>query len=253
MILLFAGTGTAGGMNSADAVRILKIDYAKPEVVVIAFPRDLWVQTPGLMDLNVNESLLGPAFDTKRKSITGTDKAKYEAAVNLLAQTLYDNFGVVADHYITVNVEPWGSMIDTIGGVEIVLPAEVTLNNGITIPAGKQVLNGTLSKDYVRSLYQASDAVRLERQDLFVKALHDKVLTADTLTKIPQLLKDFEAAIVTDLSPSELLSLGCLAEMAPPSQISFYEVSGELVTPREDGALLPKILEIKTVLVEALE
>jgi LCP family protein required for cell wall assembly len=245
MVLLFAGSGTAGGMNSADAVRVLKIDFNTPELTVIAFPRDLWVQTPGLAALKINESLLGPSFDAKRKSVEGSNKAKDTAAVNLLAQVLLDNFGVISEHYITVNVEPWGKMIDTIGGVEVDLPTEVKLNNGITLPAGKQVLNGTLAKDYVRSLFEASDAIRIDRQDIFVKALHDKVMSTKTLLKIPQLLKDFNTSIATDLSPAQILSLGCVSEQIKPAQIKYVEISGDLVTVREDGALLPKTGDIK--------
>jgi LCP family protein required for cell wall assembly len=252
MTLLFSGTGIMGGMTSADAVRVLRIDFDAQKVTIVAFPRDLVVKVTGLESLNIKNYRLGPAFHEKRRISTGTEKDRYIAATTVLAQALYDNFGVVPTHYITVNLEPWSRMIDTIGGVDINLPAQLKLYNGMYLQAGPQTLDGNLSKEYIRTFTGAGETDRFQRQNLFVKALSQKVMSGQTLPKIPALLQDFNQAIITDLSPEQLLALGCLSEKIPSTYTAFYEVNADSYTLQQDGAMLPNFDKIRLLVKAAL-
>jgi anionic cell wall polymer biosynthesis LytR-Cps2A-Psr (LCP) family protein len=61
-------------------------------------------------------------------------------------------------------------MINTIGGVEVSVPAPLTLPDGSVIPAGTQVLNGWQSMNYIR-LLSNGEAERLQRQNIYFQAL----------------------------------------------------------------------------------
>jgi polyisoprenyl-teichoic acid--peptidoglycan teichoic acid transferase len=201
--------------------------------------------------VNIKDYRIGPAFSEKRRISTGTEKDRYIAATTVVAQALYDNFGVVPTHYITVNLEPWARMIDTIGGVEVNLPAPLKLYNGMFLPAGPQTLDGNLSKEYIRTFTGAGEPDRLQRQNLFVKALSQKVMSGKILPKIPALLQDFNQAIITDLSPEQLLALGCLSEKISTTYTAFYEVNADAYTLQPDGGMIPNFdkirLMVKTV------
>jgi anionic cell wall polymer biosynthesis LytR-Cps2A-Psr (LCP) family protein len=113
------------------------------------------------------------------------------------------------------------------------------------LQAGPQTLDGNLSKEYIRTLTSAGEQDRLQRQNLYVKALSQKVLSGQTLPKIPALLKDFNQAIVTDLSPEQLLALGCLSEKISATYTTFYEVRADSYTMQQDGAMIPNFDKIR--------
>ena len=244
LMLLFNGTGVAQGMTSADAIRVIKVNFDQPEMVIVAFPRDLWVKTTRLSSLNMAEARLGPSFHFMQQTTNGTAQEKSLAGTTVVAQALYDNFAVQPQHYMTVNLEAWGKVIDTIGGVEVSLPGEMKSETGIVIPAGKQVLNGQLSKEYIRSLASGGEAARLQRQNLYAQALRKKVMNSQIIPQVPQLLTQFNDVLVTDLTPAQLVSLACMVENTPADQVSFYEISGDMVTTRTDGALAPNMDKI---------
>jgi LCP family protein required for cell wall assembly len=252
IIMLFSGTGMANGMTSADSIRLLKIDFTKSHVTSIAFPRDLWVKTKGLESLGMAEYRLGPAFHYKQNATQGTFKEKILAGTTTVAQALYDNFAVAPQFYMTVNLEPWSKMVDTVGGVDINLAEPFTMVDGTVVPAGSQRLNGNMARDYIRLLSSGGEASRIQRQNQFVKAVESQDMVLRVIPKLPDLLKQFNDVIVTDLSPEQLLDLSCQAGKISPNQMDFYEVGGDMVTVRSDGALIPNIDKIKAFVIDAL-
>lgn len=254
MTLLFTGADFSGGNPppGADAVRLVQYDFSAQSIHVVAFPRDLWVKTDGLKDLNTNHERLGLAYHVKKQAASGTDREKVLAGTNLLAQVLYDNFQLLPDHYMTLQLDSVQSMVNTIGGVEVTLPESITTERMVTFPAGTQTLNGQLSAEFLRAIQPGGDPARLKRQNLYVTALRSKTLSAGTITKVPDLLQQFNEAIVTDLSPSQVTAVACAMEKVPQESIKFYEIGGDMVTAQKDGSLLPVWGKIKPMLEEAL-
>ena len=243
----------------ADAVRILKVDYDNKAVTVVAFPRDMLVKTPGLADLNIAESPLGLAYHTRKEATQGEDKHRITKATELIAQVLVDNFSYPAEkkdyYYLTLQLNEVAGMIDSIGGVEVNLPETITTDHDVTFSAGKQVLDGKLSAEYLRAYEPGGDPARLKRQNLYVKALQDKILSADIISKIPDLLKQFDKAVVTDLSPKQIQSLSCMLQEVPKEEIQFHEIGVDngLVSDGQNGALIPDVEKIKVALKEWFE
>lgn len=234
-MILFIGTGVDGGVDNAEAVRILKVDYDLGKITVVVIPRDLWVNSG---DAALGENKLGPLYQIKKTVTNGSQKHKDTVATNLVAQILHDTFALTPEKYFSVDILPWGKMVDTIGGVEVNLPAEFVTTDGTVLPAGKQLLNGEQSKDYVRMFAYGGDKGRVERQNVFIKGLRETMLSFGILPKVPELYKQFDKSIVTDLSPKQLADLACMVEKVPGDQVTVHEFPPDLVTVREDGALI---------------
>ncbi len=241
MLILFTGADFSGGVPplGADAVRVLQVDFDAPAIVSVAFPRDLWVQTPALKDQDILATRLGLAYYFKKEATLGAEKHRVTVATGVLAQTLIDNFDLETEKYFTLQLDNVTEMIDTIGGVPINNPEAFTNEYGVTFPKGEQVLDGRLSSEFVRSYEPGKDAARRARQTLFAKALQDKVVSADVLVKVPDLIKQFDKAIVTDLSPKQLVALACMADQVPTSEVKYYEIDETLTTAREVGEFDP--------------
>jgi len=253
LLVLFTGEDTAQGKwpLGADAVRVAKFDFDNKKITVVAFSRDLWVKTPGLADQNYLETELGLAYYYKKQATNGSDNDRVTVSTEIVGQALYDNFELKPQNYFTIQLDSASAMIDTIGGMDVVVPVAITTEYGLQIPAGRQMMDGKVASEYVRTFVQG-DATRLQRQNLFIKALQDKILSANILPKVPDLYKQFDNAIVTDLSPKQIVDLACMAKEVPQSQVAFHEIGADLVTEQAGGILVPHVDEIKAKLKEWL-
>lgn len=238
----------------AESVRLIKVDYDKKKVTIVAFPRDLLLKTEGYTEFSTTLTRLGSVYSYGKESTQGEEQNRVTQATSLVAQVLYDNFSYPIDKknyfYFTVQVNEMGKMIDVIGGLDVNLPEAFTNERNITFPAGKQTLNGKLAIEFVNSLHPGGDQARLKRQNILAQALQEKLLSPEILAKVPELYKQFDKVITTDLSPEQIESLACTAKEIPHSDISFKEINVEngLVTASKDGSLIPDVEKIKTAL-----
>jgi LCP family protein required for cell wall assembly len=259
LLVLFTGEDFTRGVwpLGADTVRVVQVNFSDRKIVVVGFPRDLWVKTPGLEELDYPETRLGLAYHYKKEGTSGSDKHKVTTATEQVAQALYDNFDLEPETYFTVQLKELPGMINTIGGVDVDVPQAFTNEYGVEFTAGMQHMNGQQVTEYVRSWAEnqnEGDMLRFPRQNLLIMALQDQVLNADLLPKIPDLYKQYDKAIVTDLSPNQIKDIACMIKEVPQQEIEFHEIDIEsgLVTEGEDFVLMPKVDEIKAKLSEWL-
>ncbi len=239
MTILLTGTSDAQGVSSAESIRVVRINPVEPAVKVLAFPRDVSARTNVLQSASMPESRLGLAYSYKKQITAGTERQQTVAATTVLAQVLYDNFGVTPDHYITVDLSTWGQMIDAIGGVEVTLAEQVTLANGETLQAGTQRLNGRLAAAFIRFTDSGGEQDRLARQNLIARALHKQIRSGEIDINAGEFLARFHGAIVTDLSTQQMLSLDCLTGEITENNVQFFEIDSAMVTVGTEGALIP--------------
>ena len=102
------GDGTSGGIGEresfgerSDTIMVLRVDPTVNDVVVLSFPRDLWVKIAG----TTREARINSAFDSKDPS--------------RLIRTIADNFDVPIDHYVNVNLCAFKEIVDSVGGVKV--------------------------------------------------------------------------------------------------------------------------------------
>jgi len=228
--------------KGSDLTRILRVDFPNKKVTVFAFPRDLWVDTTGLGLTNptINATELGAVFYEARSRSTKTNvKDAMADGTNVTARMLSNNFSISTDHYLTIDLLQIPAMVDAIGGVPINIPVTITDPSiGMVIPAGHQTLNGAQFVAYARAIPD-SDFARIQRNNLLLDALQQKLLDPAVWGKIPELYAQFNGVIATDLSPEQVNHLSCLLKEVPKGSVIQDGVKQEWTSPGpQRGSLL---------------
>jgi LCP family protein required for cell wall assembly len=219
----------------ADVIRLIRIDSVTPKVTVLEFPRDLWVQIPDIADNlhgqdheKLNQAYLygNPGFGYSNDPAQGP---------GLLARTLNLNFGTHIDHYAAVNMRTFVKIVDAVGGIDVNLSEAVDgrtaddQSSRLFFPKGEYHLNGTRALTLARTRI---DGVfhRADHQNVVLCALRKKLTSPDVVTSIPDLIKSFQGAVQTDLSPQQLTQLACIGTKLQPSNIKFAAFPENLFT-----------------------
>ncbi|MCP4536812.1 MAG: LCP family protein [Chloroflexi bacterium] len=241
--------------RGASAIRLIRVDYDTKIVRVLALPPYLRVNTPALSSVQIDATALTLVYQEALQIGSGSDRAKMAYASDVFAQTLDDNFGLVPDHFISIRQGVFVNTIDALGGLSIDLPEDVDglPSQSGTYNAGPQVLDGQEVLDYVSMISTTVEQEpptewgRLERQEQVIQALYAQLAQPETLLKLPNLLRQFQQDVVTDLGLSQMLILACMLQ-EPDVSIEHLELDTDLVTPGEDNILLPKTDQIITYL-----
>ena len=209
----------------ADSIRLARIDFVDPSVTMLDFPRDLWVEIPGISDhYDITHAKLNQAYFFGSPSMQYYDGS--DGGAGLTAKTLALNFGARVDHYLVMNMNTFVRLVDSVDGVDIYLDREIDMNpeqDGANpdkvFPAGTLHLDGTQALAFVRdripTIFQ-----RARYQTMILKALEQKLLTPAMIPAWPQMIADFNNSVQTDLSPNEISQLMCLAKSVANDKIN---------------------------------
>jgi len=197
-ILLIGQDRRAGeGRQRSDAMILCTIDKNTNTLTMTSFLRDMYVQIPGYSNNKINACY----------AIGGMD---------LLDACLEKNFGVRVDANVEVDFSGFMKLIDMMGGVEIELTqAEadylnyrgnwgVTGNDGWTLSAGKNLLNGSQALAYSRIRALGMDFERTERQRKVITALIGKAKTM-SLTQLLDMVNTGISLITTDMTDKDIV------------------------------------------------
>ncbi|KXK11360.1 MAG: cell envelope-like transcriptional attenuator [Chloroflexi bacterium OLB14] len=216
----------------ADAIRVVRVDFVNPSMMMLPFPRDLYVEIPEISEhYNITHGKLNQAF------LYGNDGFKYYdgegKGLGLLALTLEHNFAVQVNHGVAVNLQSFVKIVDAFGGIDINLPTAIdgrvknSIDSNFYFPAGEQHLNGYRTMILAR-LRPNGDIIRTQTQDLILKALFKKVFTSTTITNLPAIIESFITSVQTNLTESEIAQLLCLAPMIDSEKIQTVNFPEEL-------------------------
>lgn len=223
--------------KGADAIRFVEVDFSNQEVTILAIPRDLWVTTSRLEIHGYEATILGHTYSIG-KNLAESSEDEIKLGTSMLAQTFFDNFGLVPDHFLTLNMEAFVEMVDSIGGVSINIPQD--FQGGIySFSAGEQVISGDMLADYSRTYLIGSEWDRLNRQDVVLQALKSKILSGELIPEIPTLISQFSEVVSTDLSPQQIINLGCMIKSVSNEDIHFEEISADMTSIDENNHMLP--------------
>ncbi|MFN8411394.1 MAG: LCP family protein [Anaerolineales bacterium] len=212
----------------ADVIRLVRIDFNSQKVSVLEFPRDLWVEIPFISD-NINGQDHEKLNQAYLYGQPGDGFAYWDdpsRGPGLLALTMNINFGVTVDHYIAVNMRTFVNVVNAVGGIDINIPNQ-EYSDSTGLPIGKHHLNGDQALKVARNREEGVFA-RVDNQNLVLCTLRKKLSSAETVTKIPELLTSFQDNIFTDMSPQQLTQLACMGTKIQPKNITFASFPQEL-------------------------
>jgi len=190
-ILVIGYDSLINGPPRADTIILASIDLESKEIGLLSIPRDTRVNIPGHGMNRVNASL---AF----------------GGIDLTLETLENFLAVPIDYYVQTDFQGFARIIDAIGGVEVDIksPLKYVDKAGgtfIDLPAGRRILNGKESLDYVRYREPVmGDIGRVERQQKFVKAMVKRVLNPDIIVKLPAIYNEFRQAVDTNIPVQDI-------------------------------------------------
>jgi LCP family protein required for cell wall assembly len=179
-----------GSTDRSDTTILMHLSADRERAYGISIPRDSLVTRPTCRTED-GEAIPG-----------GTDVMWNEAfAVGGPACTIRqfeENTGVFVDHYVVIDFAGFEGMVDAIDGVPVCIPEPIDdPAHGINIPAGTREVEGREALNYVRARYtlgDGSDISRIKRQQAFIAAMANKVISAGTLARVDRLVGFLDAA-----------------------------------------------------------
>lgn len=180
-------------ISRSDCMVLCSFKPEAKKVIITSFLRDLYVEIPGHGENRINAAYaLG--------------------GMELLKQTLQENFGVWIDGCIGVDFSNFSQIIDILGGVTLELRQDEADVINAEFPGelseGIQKLNGNQALAYsrIRKLDADGDFSRTNRQRKLLSSLLDSYRDAGLLTILSTVL-DTLPMLSTDLETKQILVL----------------------------------------------
>ena len=224
----------------ADAIRLARIDFSKPEINMIAIPRDFYVSVVGFEQYGIENGRINATFGYGEYFLGAGSGAES------LAENLAYNFGVQIDHKFVLHLDEIAGYIDAVGGVKVTLDAPASDAHN-TFPAGVNQFDGERAVAFMRIREYDSDFRRIDRQTMVLKALLDKVRGGLSPTKVLNLIVALltDDSTQSDLTLRDLQSFYCLSQQIEKEAIHVREIPSEMfhtyITPSGGWVLIPHV------------
>jgi LCP family protein required for cell wall assembly len=203
--------GVNDGERNTDTMILVHIPVDGTRAIAISFPRDSWVQLAGGFGKHRLNSAFAYAYNNAREELrnVAVDEKDLNAQATVigrknLIETIQNLVGssVTIDRYAEVNLASFYEVTNAIGGVDVCLNAPThDPKSGANFGKGPQSIAGAQALAFVRQRYGLpnGDLDRIVRQQAFLGALANKVLSADMLTspaKVRQLVGAVQRSVV---------------------------------------------------------
>ncbi|MEM8777346.1 MAG: LCP family protein [Cyanobacteria bacterium P01_G01_bin.49] len=207
-------------------------------------------------------SLLSIPRDTQAKinhEIRKINEANYYGGPALAAEVVSELLdGVPIDRYFRVNVQGVEKVIDALGGVNVYVPKDMKYTDHsqhlyINLKQGEQHLDGEKAVSFLRFRYDRyGDIGRVQRQQMFMRALVEQALKPKTLLKMPEIFSIIGAYIDTNLTVEELVALSGFASQTQRSDVQMLMLPGRFSGDgkQEVSYWLPNSYQIQDMVAE---
>ena len=192
----------ADDVGRSDTLMIATLDPDKNQAALLSVPRDTRVK------------IKGHGFDK-------INAAYAYGGRKLTQETIESLLNTHIDHYIKINVHGFTKIIDALGGIDIDVEKRMYYEDPwdddgglyIDLQPGMQQMDGKTAITYVRYRDEEGDIGRIKRQQNFMKAVMDKLVSPTIIPKLPAIVSAVSDSVETDMSVSEILSfLGTLQD-----------------------------------------
>lgn len=194
------GAGDPNGGLLTDSMLIASVRPFDNKIALISIPRDLYVTMPDLGE----QRKLNEAYEIGAEKFPGRGLEYVKSIVS-------DISGMTIHYAIIMNFAGFKDFIDSLGGVEITLDKPFSepvpfAEGTISLPAGRQTINGATSLLYARARMSTSDFDRSRRQEQIIKSVYDKLLKTQILLnpyRLNKILNVVENNLKTDMKSWE--------------------------------------------------
>ncbi len=203
-----------------DTLLLVRINPESGTLNVMSIPRDTRVQIPGFGMDKINQAnvLGGP---------------------ELVAQTIGYNLGnIPIDRYVRVNTSAFREMVDLVGGIEVDVPRRMEYTDRtqglyIDLYPGWQTLNGDQAEQFARFRKESGDIGRVQRQQILLKALRERLTNPTVIPKLPQAIRVLQRYVDTNLTLEEMLAIANFGLELETDHLQMVMLPGRFSTPAE--------------------
>ncbi len=223
----------------SDTVMLATFDPKSKQVNVISIPRDTRVVIRG------------------HKGMDKINHAHAYGGPDLSIKAVKDLLGVPVHYYVSVDYKALGKIVDDLGGVEVDVPMNMKYTDPtdnpplkIDLKKGVQILDGDKAMQFVRFRkgYADQDLGRIRAQQTFLKALADKLLSPQTIVKLPKITKTFSSYVATDMPVSTITSYALKANGVSMDNIQMTTIPGQPKTVSGVSYYIPDTNKIQTMM-----
>jgi len=227
MILVLIGTDSRTDSyyaGLADSIRLVRVGFVDPGVMVLPFQRDIYVEIPGLANHGITHGKLNQGYTYGTPAFGYIDTPNQ--GLGLMAETMEHNFGVHVDNGVAINMQSFVRIVDALGGIDVYLPYTVdgrvkgSRDSSLYFESGYHHLNGRQALTLAR-LRPYGDFERTKVQNIIIKALSARLLSPAILTELPELVSALRSSVFTDLDTGQIAQLTCLATMIDLEEIEY--------------------------------
>lgn len=188
----------------SDTIVVGRFDPIANTIRTISIPRDTQVEIPnnGTQKINAANAIGGPA----------------------LAKMTVERFlGIPIDHYVVLNVHGLVDLVNELGGVTLEVPKKMaymdwTAKLKIDLEPGVHTLTGNQAMGFVRFRHDAlGDIGRVQRQEIFLRAVLDKAINPTSWPHVPKLLEIAQNYLDSDLSMRDMMGIANFVRGVPKS------------------------------------
>ncbi|QNA91940.1 LCP family protein [Microbacterium sp. Se63.02b] len=192
----------ADGLSRNDVNLLVHVSAEPRNVTVISLPRDLGVEVPECT--RPDGSVASSMWKASMNSIFE------HAGLSCVAKTVSEMGDIPIEYAAKISFDGVMEVTDAIGGVEVCIAGEGIRDRhtGIDWPAGMRTVSGVEALQFIRTRHgvgDESDLARISNQQQYMSRLAKKVLSEETLTDVPKVLR-LADAIAENIDPSDELS-----------------------------------------------
>lgn len=240
-VLIMGIDERAEDVGRTDTLMLAMLDPETDCAALLSIPRDTRVHIKGY----------------------GLDKVNAAYAygkVPLAERTVEDFLGVKVNHYLIIDTKAFVKVIDAIGGVDINVEERMYYEDPwdddggllIDFQPGHQHMDGCEAVTYVRYRDAEGDAGRIRRQQAFMRACMERLLSPSVLVNLPTVVQEIASSVRTDLSIPQLLELAGSLKQASEYGLKVDTVPGEYEYIDGICYLLPDIQKMRTTVANTL-
>jgi len=222
-----------------DTILIVSMDKSSDKVMIISFPRDIYIDYNqsfiDSVDLVAKGLVSQPGMQKINAAHAIGDKIHYKEGIGrfdrpyieFLADVIEEVFTIHIDDYVYLQTKGFRRIIDYFGGVKIYVPVRMNYQDtvqglDINLQKGSQILDGYQSEGFVRFrqgyddngvFNNYGDLFRKENQSKFLQSFIQQHLTLRNLTRLSEISDFIGKNIITSIQGwSEIVSYGAIAE-----------------------------------------
>ncbi len=183
--------GLTGAGQRSDTTILVHLSADREHAYGVSIPRDSLVTRP-------------ECTGEDGEPIAGAENAMWNEAFAVggpacTIQQFEQLTDVRIDHYVVVDFAGFKGMVDAIDGVPVCIPEDISdPAHDIEIKAGSREIKGNEALSYVRARYtlgDGSDIGRVKRQQAFIAAMANKVVSGGVLARPDRLISFLQAAM----------------------------------------------------------